>query len=398
VDYFTLPCESSPVKISSPLSTTFDPFDVSWLLESLFTQDGIENAENLQDNLEKTVLCEGQDIQTVTPGQDTPYHQIVTHGLDILQKAKSGQGTLETWDVFRSMHGGHSFITTKTTARSTQLESSGQLCLPFSTPGELCLDISHYLVLQHFSFIVCSTQAGALAGPGLGEDLLDLMLYEGNLDSVPPVPSDTRESPDPMLELFSMPVKCSSPTHTSLTNPHTDPCPPDSDTLEWLLAQPQLDEIDCRLTDADWLLSPNSPCNSSVVSSVPSPQPDVINGGETSPQPLSPQACSISCTDSCTTLPHQAYLHDHTYAAPDPSLPVDSTSCVEEDVKYVERRRKNNLASQVSRAKRKRKYTDMFSRLDELQEENKRLKKEVSIAEVEAARLKSLIVGKLQCT
>jgi len=235
---------------------------------------------------------------------------------------------------------------------------------------------------------VCSTQAAAPAGPGLGEDLLDLMLYEGNLDSVPPVPSETRESPDPMLELFSMPVKCSSPTHTSLTNPQT---PPDSDTLEWLLAQPQLDEIDCCLNDADWLLSPSSPCNSSVVSSVPSPQPDMISNGEMSPQPSSPQACTTPCTD-----PHQAILHDHTYAAPEPSsVPSD---CVEENTKHIERRRKNNLASQVSRAKRKRKYTDMFSRLDELQEENKRLKEEVAIAEVEAAKLKSLIVGKLQCT
>ena len=252
------------------------------------------------------------------------------------------------------------------------------------------------MVLQYSPFVVCSTQAAAPAGPGLGEDLLDLMLYEGNLDSVPPVPSDTRESPDPMLELFSMPVKCSSPSHVSLTIPQTDPCSPNSDTLEWLLTQPQLDEIDCCLTDADWLISPSSPCNSSVVSSVPSPQPDMISGGELSPQPSSPQACSTSCT-TCTD-PHQAYLHDHTYAARDPSsLPVDGT-CVEEDVKYVERRRKNNLASQVSRAKRKRKYTDMFSRLDELQEENKRLKEEVSIAEVKAAKLKSLIVGKLQCT
>ena len=144
MEYFTLPCESSSIKISSPLSTTFDPFDVSWLLESLFTQDRIENAENI-DNL--TVPYQVQDIQTVTSGQDTPYqiathgldtsHQIVTHGLDILQRATSGLDTLETWDVFRSMHGGHSFITTKTTVRSTQLESAGQLCLPFSTPGEL---------------------------------------------------------------------------------------------------------------------------------------------------------------------------------------------------------------------------------------------------------------------
>ena len=37
----------------------------------------------------------------------------------------------------------------------------------------------------------------------------------------------------------------------------------------------------------------------------------------------------------------------------------------------------------------------MFTRLDKLQEENKRLKEELSIAEVEAAKLKKLIVGNL---
>jgi len=155
VDYFTLPSKSSTVKISSPLSTTFDPFDVSWLLDSLFTPDKIENAENIQRNLETTPTS-GQDIpyQVIAHGLDTLYHQIVTpgqdtlqaglvipqtvtNGMDIPQKATSGQDILETWNVFRSMHGGHSFITTKTTVRSTQLESAGQLCLPFSTPGEL---------------------------------------------------------------------------------------------------------------------------------------------------------------------------------------------------------------------------------------------------------------------
>ena len=37
----------------------------------------------------------------------------------------------------------------------------------------------------------------------------------------------------------------------------------------------------------------------------------------------------------------------------------------------------------------------MFTRLDKLQEENKRLKEELSIAKVEAAKLKKLIVGNL---
>ena len=99
----------------------------------------------------------GQDILGIsaTPGQDilgisaTPGQDILginaTHGQDILGiSATHGRDMSVTWDVFRSMYGGHSFITTKTTSRTTQPESAGQLCLPFSAPGELtiCLTCS----------------------------------------------------------------------------------------------------------------------------------------------------------------------------------------------------------------------------------------------------------------
>ena len=241
----------------------------------------------------------------------------------------------------------------------------------------------------------------------MGDDLLDLILHEGALDDLP-LPSEGRSSPDSMLELFSMPVK-SSPTHSSsyVTNPSppqvsptppqatptgtgapytepeaslTDCCPTNS--LEWLLSQPPLDEVDQYYNDQFWLNY--SPSNSSAVSSVPSPQqPD----SPTFHNP--PQSTAISSE----LLEQYGFLHDHTYAAAEPSC----NSPVEED-KYVEKRRKNNIASQVSRAKRKRKYSAMFTRLDELQEENKRLKEEVSIAEVEAAKLKKLIIGKLSAS
>ena len=254
------------------------------------------------------------------------------------------------------------------------------------------------------SITVCSTQQQSVA-PELGDDLLDLILHEGTLDDLP-LSSENRSSPDPMLELFSMPVK-SSPTHSSLhvTNPSppqapptppqttptgapytepeaslTDCCPTNS--LDWLLCQP-VDEVEQYYNDQFWL-NYHSPSNSSAVSSVPSPQqPD-------SPTPRDPPQ---STTISPELLEQYGCLHDHTYAAAEPSCNVT----VEED-KYVEKRRKNNLASQASRAKRKRKYSTMFSRLDELQEENKRLKEEVSIAEVEAAKLKKLIIGKLSAS
>ena len=255
-----------------------------------------------------------------------------------------------------------------------------------------------YLILT-----VCSTEQSA--APGLDDDLLDLILHEGTLDNVP-LPSEDRSSPDPMLELFSMPVKCSSPTH-SCTNvplpnaPTTDSQAPPTgtgaprtepevsllptDSLDWLLSQPQLDELD-QCYDQFWL-NHYSPSNSSAVSSVPSPQqPDSPHTDHVmQPSPRS------SVTVSSELLEQYGCLHDHTYAAMEPK-------CTSEEEKYVEKRRKNNLASQVSRAKRKRKYSTMFTRLDELQEENKRLKEEVSIAEVEAAKLKKLIVGKLSAS
>ena len=160
---------SRPVKISS--STTTDSFDLSWLLESLYplNQDGIQEETVVLRNS----VTHGLDIlgNSATHGQGTlgnsATHGLdilgssVTHGLDILGSIVThgqgtlgsivthGQGTLGSsitthgldtsvnWDVFRSMHGGHSFITTKTTSLTTQLESTGQLCLPFSAPGEL---------------------------------------------------------------------------------------------------------------------------------------------------------------------------------------------------------------------------------------------------------------------
>lgn len=266
---------------------------------------------------------------------------------------------------------------------------------------------TQYVIL---SLTVCSTQQ-----LGLGEDLLDLILHEGNLDSVP-FPSEDRNSPDPMLELFSMPVKCSSPTHSLLysdsqapplnpqapsTDPQTPPTNPQApstdphssltNSLDWLLLQPQLGEVDqYYLNNDQFWLNHCSPSNSSAVSSVTSPQ-----------QPDSPPADVdnvVSQPENFVQPSHELLeqygcLHDHTYAAMDPKY-----SNIPEEEKYQEKRRKNNMASQLSRAKRKRKYSTMFTRLGELQEENKRLKEEVSIAELEAAKLKKLIIGKLTTT
>ena len=418
--------QSRPVKISSSKATV-DSFDLSWLLESLYplNQNCVQDGTTITQN-QTTAGTIVQGIN-VTHGLDI-LGSSVTHGLDILGSSVThgqgtlgvnvthGQGTLRNnvtthgldtsvnWDVFRSMYGGHSFITTKTTSLTTQLESTGQLCLPFSAPGELLLFIIYHNIIVYL-LIVCSTEQSA--APELGDDLLDLILHEGTLDNVP-LPNENRSSPDPMLELFSMPVKCSSPTHSCTSNPLPNAPPTDyqapptgtgapctepeasltdlpTDSLDWLLSQPQLDELD-QCYDQFWL-NHYSPSNSSAVSSVPSPQ-----------QPDSPHTDHVmqssphsSVAVSSELLEQYGCLHDHTYAAMEPK-------CANEEEKFMEKRRKNNLASQVSRAKRKRKYSTMFTRLDELQEENKRLKEELSIAEVEAAKLKKLIVGKLSAS
>lgn len=65
------------------------------------------------------------------------------------------------------------------------------------------------------------------------------------------------------------------------------------------------------------------------------------------------------------------------------------------DEKYHIRRQKNNVASQISRAKRRAKHVDMFSRVKELEETNARLKAQISEMEAEAARLRKSLVTKL---
>ena len=155
------------VKISS--SATTDSFDLSWLLESLYSQNPIQNGTNVNqitsqgilavedliattsgqdtlgssvthglDTLVSSVTIHGLDTlgSSVTHGLDT-LGSIVTHGLDTLGSSVTTHGQDTSVDVFRSMYGGHSFISTKTTSRTTQLESTGQLCLPFSAPGKL---------------------------------------------------------------------------------------------------------------------------------------------------------------------------------------------------------------------------------------------------------------------
>lgn len=63
--------------------------------------------------------------------------------------------------------------------------------------------------------------------------------------------------------------------------------------------------------------------------------------------------------------------------------------------KYFQRRNKNNIASQVSRAKRRAKQTSLFDREVELTKENEQLRKRVQEMTAEAQRLKKLLIDRL---
>ena len=74
---------------------------------------------------------------------------------------------------------------------------------------------------------------------------------------------------------------------------------------------------------------------------------------------------------------------------------ADSTSVSSKEVKLVKRRQKNNVASQVSRAKRKSRVANLFAREKELEIENARLREKVEEMTREAQKLTSLLVNRL---
>lgn len=152
-----------------------------------------------------------------------------------------------------------------------------------------------------------------------------------------------------------------------------------------------------------------------------------------SPPSLSPSNDSVTFTDQALHLDsptdHPSPLlselsvrHDHSYTSEQPTadgstalnlhkrkasetespLPLDTSPSpakkqkqMVKDERYHIRRQKNNVASQISRAKRRAKHTDMFTRVKELEETNAKLKAQISEMEAEAAHLRKCLVTKL---
>ena len=143
----------------------------------------------------------------------------------------------------------------------------------------------------------------------------------------------------------------------------------DSSILLSLSLEPELMEsyADCSNNILD-LESPSTIVTSSPFSTSPSTPDNVV---PSSPFPLERKRKATSTSDTVE--------------------PV----VTKKPSKYVERRKKNNVASQVSRAKRRTRNVDLFSREKELEEENAKLRIRAEEMSKEAARLKKLLIEQL---
>lgn len=139
-----------------------------------------------------------------------------------------------------------------------------------------------------------------------------------------------------------------------------------------------------KLPSNDTILDMDTP---SSIMSMSSPLSPSTSADMFIPSPLStsPSTPSIS---SCTPSP----LERKRKSPSTEETPASSKKPVE---KYVERRKKNNVASQVSRAKRRKRNGNLFSREKELEAHNAELRVKVEEMTKEAERLKKLLINQL---
>lgn len=122
---------------------------------------------------------------------------------------------------------------------------------------------------------------------------------------------------------------------------------------------------------------------------------DDVLGMESPSSTLTPSSLSYPCSplDSFTVPSTPTFERKRKASTTSEEvMPSPKTPC---ETKYIERRTKNNIASQVSRAKRRKRTKNMFTREKELEVENARLRLQVEEMEKEAAKLKKLLITKL---
>lgn len=145
-------------------------------------------------------------------------------------------------------------------------------------------------------------------------------------------------------------------------------------------------DLDCLL-DPAWTGSPVIPLPSP--SSEPnSPQLDLFKEGLVAETSLTSSLSSSPSNDCLSNRKHSLSQDDLERAQQPPRK-------ISKDLKYHERRQKNNLASKVSRAKRRNQSAALFKREKVLEEENALLRVKVEEMTKECDKLRKKLVGRL---
>lgn len=152
-----------------------------------------------------------------------------------------------------------------------------------------------------------------------------------------------------------------------------------------------------QFTDLDTLLDP------SILSLITN---DELVGFEAVSSPSEPSLTSCSSPSTSldlpttphdlSTAPHDLHAVPHDLSrkrSSDEDVPVPVK--VVKDSKYVDKRSRNNIASRVSRSKKRTKVKSLFEREKELKVVNARLREEVEELTQETVRLRALLVNKL---
>ena len=147
------------------------------------------------------------------------------------------------------------------------------------------------------------------------------------------------------------------------------------------------------------ILPPTSLAETSLSSSVPSSIWSVLEGGAA--QKRTAQVAFGSAEHTPSNPDHNDYIlkrKKFKESAPSAAVAttVDSTSKpITKAEKYMERRRKNNVASKRSRETRKQKFTDMELQAAQLEKDNEVLRAKVEMLEKMAKEMKESLVQKL---
>lgn len=163
---------------------------------------------------------------------------------------------------------------------------------------------------------------------------------------------------------------------------------PGTENLTQLLDNPLLNDF----TDIDCLLDPAwtgsaVPLSSPFLSDPDSPNLDFFKEGLIPETSLTPS--SLSPPNDCLSGKKRRVIEDESGINQQPSTKISR------DLKYHERRQKNNLASKVSRAKRRDRSAALSMQEKSLEVENASLRVKVEEMTRECEKLRKMLVGRL---